>query len=148
IRQTSWPALKRGFVTLDVLPDGRVVVGLERDPARLVDPRTGQVTTLPGVRPGVRASPDGRLLAEPVDGATVLWDLQAGREIVRLSQRDLPDIMAFSPDGKLLLTAGMGDTVRLWDVASGQLREEFGGHTGKVMGAAFAPDGRTVWTAG
>jgi WD40 repeat protein len=88
------------------------------------------------------------LLAEPLDDATVLWDLHAGREVRRLPQRDLTDIMAFSPDGKLLLTAGMGETVRLWDVESGEIRDEFTGHTGKVMGAAFSPDGRTVWTAG
>jgi DNA-binding SARP family transcriptional activator/WD40 repeat protein len=149
LRRIPWETFPHPtYTTLAALPDGRVAIGFARGSARLVDPRTGQVTDLPGVIPGVLASPDGRLLAEPGDDATVLWDVRAGREVQRLPHRKLTDIMAFSPDGKLLLTGGEDQTVRLWDVDSGELREEFAGHTGKIMGAAFAPDGRTVWTAG
>jgi WD40 repeat protein len=55
---------------------------------------------------------------------------------------------AFSPDGKLLATAGADGTVRLWDAVDRQPRATLRGHTGEVTGVAFAPDGLTLASAG
>ena len=42
--------------------------------------------------------------------------------------------MAFSPDGRLLATAGSDGTVRLWDPATGEHRRTLTGHTSQVAG--------------
>src|SRR5207302_3829202 len=39
-------------------------------------------------------------------------------------------------------------TVKLWDVASGRVRQTLTGHTGRVRAVAWSPDGRTVASCG
>jgi WD40 repeat protein len=51
----------------------------------------------------------------------------------------------FSPDGKLLVSAGWDQTVRLWDVATGKAHgEPLTGHTDTVFEVAFSPDGKLL----
>jgi WD40 repeat protein/tetratricopeptide (TPR) repeat protein len=52
--------------------------------------------------------------------------------------------LAFSPDGGQLAGASADGTVKLWDIAIGQLRYILRGHTEQVYGVAFSPDGRTL----
>jgi WD40 repeat protein len=52
--------------------------------------------------------------------------------------------VAFSPDGKTVLTAG-GRAVRLWEVATGKpLGKSLPQQRDRVLAAAFSPDGKTV----
>jgi WD40 repeat protein/tRNA A-37 threonylcarbamoyl transferase component Bud32 len=54
---------------------------------------------------------------------------------------------AFSPDGRLVVTASLDKTARVWDAATGRQVALLGGHTDEVRYAAFSPDGRLVVTA-
>jgi hypothetical protein len=49
--------------------------------------------------------------------------------------------VAWSPDGKAILGAGVDKALRLWDVSSGRVRHTLTGHTDKAVAAAFAPKG-------
>jgi WD40 repeat protein/serine/threonine protein kinase/Flp pilus assembly protein TadD len=54
--------------------------------------------------------------------------------------------VAFSGDGRRLLTASSDSTARVWDVATGRLAGPRMPHVGQVRAAAFTPDGATIAT--
>ena len=58
--------------------------------------------------------------------------------------------MAFSPDGRRLATGGEENTVKIWDVQTGQELQTLRGHSGDVYTVAFSPDpdGRWIASAG
>jgi WD40 repeat protein len=56
--------------------------------------------------------------------------------------------VAFSPDGRRLVTGGEGYTAKIWDVQTGHELETLYGHTGDVCSVAFSSDGRWLATAG
>ncbi|MCX5785738.1 MAG: caspase family protein, partial [Elusimicrobia bacterium] len=50
--------------------------------------------------------------------------------------------VAFSPDGQYALSGSYDKTLKLWDIATGQLVRTFEGHGNSVTSVAFSPDGK------
>jgi WD40 repeat protein len=52
--------------------------------------------------------------------------------------------VAFSPDGRQVVSGSYDRTVRLWDAATGTALQTLESHTDAVTSVAFSPDGRQV----
>ncbi|MBO0699344.1 MAG: protein kinase, partial [Zavarzinella sp.] len=115
----------------------------------------------------VRFSPDSRrLVSAGWDRTARVWQVNTGKELAVCRGHTGPVVAAdFLPDGESVVTAG-DQTLRLWSVPapapvgtrlyepdppSGRLAKLFGSgparHTQPVTALAFAPDGRSVFTA-
>jgi WD40 repeat protein len=133
-------------------PDGEsLAAGSYKDGmVRLWHVRTGKLQgTLKGSATrinGVAWSPDGKIVACGAYGpkGLLLWDAVSGKLLHQLQDRSEGFGVAFSPDGRTLLSASPDTRVRLWDVASGQLLNTLEGHTKEVNFAAWRFDGQAV----
>ena len=52
--------------------------------------------------------------------------------------------VAFSPDGKQVVSGSYDETVRLWDAVTGAALQTLEGHSDPVTSVAFSPDGKQV----
>jgi WD40 repeat protein len=84
------------------------------------------------------------------EGDQVLGDAAATALPLHLfgSQDDRIIAAAFSPDDRMLLTAGLKGAMHLWDTQSGAELRSLTGHTGNVTRVMFSPDGQYVITGG
>jgi RNA polymerase sigma factor (sigma-70 family) len=89
-------------------------------------------------------SPDGKLLLhrDPRGGALAVWDVGTGQE------RDIPsyaavDAMAFTPDGKALISGSSihDQAIHFWDVGSGKEKRSL---PRKGVLLTVSPDGQTL----
>jgi WD40 repeat protein len=91
-------------------------------------------------------SPLGDLLAVAAGSATKLLEPKIDRVVRELDGNQGPvRSITFSPAGKQLATGGGDQTVKLWDLAAGNVRQTFSGPMGSVLGVAISPDGK--WLA-
>jgi len=92
-------------------------------------------------------SPDGRLAASGAEDI-ILWDVSKQTRLVRLEHSSIVWRLAFSPDGKWLVSTHGDGSILLWDVAERERVADFNEHSGAVRAVAFSPDGRRIASAG
>jgi WD40 repeat protein len=97
-----------------------------------------KIRTLAGGSGSVAYSPDGKFVATG-GGKVELWNPTSGAPIREL---DATDVLAFSPDGRMLAATGHDKAVRLYDPATGNpIRTLTGVYADQL---AFSPDGTHV----
>jgi RNA polymerase sigma factor (sigma-70 family) len=149
------PARNRpGSFDVVISPDGKMLAG-NLDDVVVWDLATGKELhsfKQQGERPVHSEmpafAPDGRTLAFVSEGAIHLCDPVTGKVFRRFevpAGRILS--IAFSADGKSLLTGGEGRVLRVWEVATGRERCRFEGHEIDVHSVAIAPGGRIMASA-
>lgn len=152
-----------------VSPDGQqVVVANYNEAATIHDTATfREVAQIPFTIGGavgeysrsiMSYSPDGSILAfiaiDPpgmntgsLRAVVKLWDVKTGRERTTLQDSQMTNSLAFSPDGKTLVTSHATGPLRLWNVETARKIEDWPlnqNQTRRVI-ARFSPDGK--WLA-
>jgi WD40 repeat protein len=77
-----------------------------------------------------------------------LWDLDTGNSIVLNGHTAGVTAVAFTTEGKSILSAGQDRVVRMWDVATGTELRRLEGHRDRVAALVVSPDGRYALSAG
>jgi WD40 repeat protein/tRNA A-37 threonylcarbamoyl transferase component Bud32 len=100
-------------------------------------------------------SPDGKRIASiSSDSKIIVWDAQSGTELVTLTGGvAMPMLLpppwmwgpiAFSPDGKKIVSGSPDNSIKVWDVDSGTCQMTFNGHEKWITDLTFTPDGRYI----
>jgi RNA polymerase sigma factor (sigma-70 family) len=137
--------------------DGRTMALATSAAVQICDPLSGEVrrTLQMEQRPlrSVALSPDGKFVAAgtgdfknpDVPPDIRIFHVATGELAAKLEGHTAMNFrLCFSPDGKTLATACKDNTVRLWDVPSGKPRATLLGHTNRIRGLRFLPDGTLV----
>jgi WD40 repeat protein len=105
----------------------------------------------------LRFSPDGQkvVLFRKSDAGTrqgdlLLCDAQSGKEVLKFTTPDThaPESIAFSPDGRHLVSGGFQGESLLFDVTKAQPLFAFHAQRDYVQEVGFSPDGKLVASAG
>jgi len=80
-----------------------------------------------------------------LDKTIRLWEVTTGKELRRFEgHSSWVTSVAFSPDGRYILSGSKDKTLKLWEVSTGRELRRFEGHSDSVNSVAFSPDGRYI----
>jgi WD40 repeat protein len=110
----------------------------------------------------VAFSPDGRSIATAsYDRSIKIWDVTKIPDFSEKSGIFAPTCLhtltghqqpvssiAFSPDGRQLVSSSFDKTIKVWDTNSGKCLKTLLGHRSRIWTVAFHPNGRTIASGG
>jgi WD40 repeat protein len=139
------------FFTASFSPDGRHVVAIAGNTARIWDAETdnavGEVMTHKARVTSASFNPNGRLVVTASEDRTArVWDADTGKPVGEaLNHKGTVNSASFSPDGRWVVTASDDGTARIWEVKTGKSIGEAMKHASRVYSATFSSDsGRVV----
>jgi WD40 repeat protein len=78
-----------------------------------------------------------------------LWDVSTGKDVATMFGHIKAVLsLAFSPDGRLLVSGDSGGTLFVWDPTARRMLSRLESDRGKVWGLGFTPDGKTLISSG
>jgi WD40 repeat protein len=120
----------------------------------LFDAATGKRVRSLKTEAGILAaafSADNRWLATGGYGAIDIWDMHTLARVATFSRPSLREkelawvyCLAFSPDGRALVSGHGDKTVTRWDWKTGKILNHYRGHQRKVSRLALSPDGQRL----
>jgi WD40 repeat protein/tRNA A-37 threonylcarbamoyl transferase component Bud32 len=79
------------------------------------------------------------------DNTVRVWDAATGQETLTIwGHTDAVTSVAFTPDGRRIVSGSRDNTVRVWDTATGQEMLTLKGHRAPVSCVAVSPDGQRI----
>lgn len=103
-----------------------------------------RIWTLPGTGRALAFAPEGSRLAVASDGEAAIWDAEAGRKLLTFSAPGSAEVneIAWSPDGRRLVSSADDGIVRFWNAADGRLLASLYMLDANGDWLLVAPDGR------
>jgi WD40 repeat protein/uncharacterized caspase-like protein len=96
----------------------------------------------------VAVAADGRAIATGMNQGIVLWRLGAARQLFTIAAHaDRVSAVAFSPDGRYLVSGSLDRWIKLWDGYNGRPLHALYGHSADIPAVGFSPDGTTFASA-
>ena len=116
---------------------------------QVFDTRTWrQVLRLPGRITSLAFDSGSHLVTGAATGEVAVWNVPSGARLRQLRESGEPiDLVAFSPDNRLVAAGTRGGTIEMWDAASGAAHGQMHPRRSRVTVIEFDPTGKLVLVA-
>jgi len=158
LRTLTGHVTRRPVPAVSFLPTGELISGSWDNHLRIWNLATGETVRTLGPGYGGRLAqrwsevvvdPKGRYVAASgSDGQVHLWSTTDWTELTAIGHNGDAPALAVSPDGELLATGSIDQTVRVWRASDLTPVATWLGHQGTVQAVSFRADGRTLLSVG